>query len=152
MGGLAKGPRWLENCSRRGLAECGGEGYAFCAGATSAALTVEWDLAFEAALDRRYGFVSTELPVWCDETPTVEGFLEWAEWAVPGGVILSWGANVEPKWLFSPVSSLGCGSTSGSIMACCAWNVNQGRGANARSDLHTDMKSLLMVSVLIWYE
>jgi hypothetical protein len=34
------------------------------------------------------------------------------------------GANVERKWLFNPVSSLGSGSIKGSISACLACQVS----------------------------
>lgn len=110
----------------------------------------EGALASDDALDRRYGLVSTEFPVCWDgmkglvptELPVFwEGMkgllpmefpvrcsftftdeLSLGSPADPGGVMgpSCLGANVERKWEFRPVSSLGSGSIRGSINAWCA--------------------------------
>jgi len=46
--------------------------------------------------------------------------VEWVFESSPGGVIGCCGANVDLKWVFRPVSSLGSGSINGSMSACCA--------------------------------
>jgi hypothetical protein len=147
--------RWSEKCCLRGLADWGGDGYAYLLD-----LGVVWPicdtvaegaLASDDALDRRYGLVSTELPVCWEgikglvptELPvcweemkgllpmefpvrcslTFTDGLSLGSPADPGGVMgpSCLGAKVERKWEFRPVSSLGSGSIRGSINAWCAW-------------------------------
>jgi hypothetical protein len=116
--------RWaeLEKCSRRGLAELGGEGYSYllllgepCSGWSAKGFGF---FDTEEPRERRYGLVSTELPVCCGLTWTEEWAFEISP--IPGGVMGVWGPKVERKCEFRPVSSLGSGSIKGSISAWCA--------------------------------
>ena len=59
--------RWSEKCCLLGLADCGGEGYAYLLDRGVVwpiwETVAEGALASDDALDRRYGLVCTELPV-----------------------------------------------------------------------------------------
>jgi hypothetical protein len=121
--------RWeLEKCSRRGLAELGGEGYSYLLllGEPCSDWSTKGFFEIDEPRERRYELVSTELPVCWGWTCTVGCALTWtvgcafATSAAPGGVIGSWGPKVDRKCVFRPVSSLGSGSIRGSIMAWCA--------------------------------
>lgn len=81
--------RWLEveKCSRRGLAELGGDGYSYLLllGDPDSWWSPKGFFDMDEPRERRYGFVSTELPVCCGWTWTDDCALAMS--VDPGGVI-----------------------------------------------------------------